>query len=92
MSPEARDWLPRFLTHLSTERRLSPHTDSNYRRDLELFVAYCDKQGVDEWPRVDSQHVRTFAARNFAAVNRRARFSAACPRCAASSTFCCAST
>lgn len=65
MSPTARDWLPRFLKHLSTERRLSKHTDSNYRRDLELFIAHCDKQGVSEWDRVDSQHVRAFAALEF---------------------------
>jgi len=65
MSPTARDWLPRFLTHLSTERRLSRHTDSSYRRDLELFIAHCDKQGVSEWRGVDSQHVRTFAALEF---------------------------
>jgi integrase/recombinase XerC len=65
MSPSARDWVPRFLSHLSTERRLSAHTDSNYRRDLELFVAYCEKQDIAEWPRVDSQHVRMFAASEF---------------------------
>jgi integrase/recombinase XerC len=65
MSPSARDWLPRFLTHLSMERRLSPHTDSNYRRDLQLFIAHCEKQGVADWTSVDSQHVRTFAALEF---------------------------
>jgi integrase/recombinase XerC len=65
MSPSARDWVPRFLAHLSIERRLSPHTDSSYRRDLELFIAHCEKQGVEEWPRVDSQHVRLFAALEF---------------------------
>jgi integrase/recombinase XerC len=65
MSPSARAWLPRFLAHLSTERRLSPHTDSNYRRDLELFIAHCEKQGIGEWTAVDSQHVRAFAALEF---------------------------
>jgi integrase/recombinase XerC len=65
MSPSAREWLPRFLTHLTSERRLSAHTDSNYRHDLELFIAHCEKQGVKEWTGVDSQHVRTFAALEF---------------------------
>ena len=65
MSPAALALLPRFLTYLSTERRLSSHTDSNYRRDLELFVGYCAHQDVAEWTRVDSQHVRTFAAAEF---------------------------
>jgi len=58
-------WLPRFLTHLSTERRLSAHTDSNYRRDLELFAKYCDRQQIDDWTRLDSQHIRSFAAAEF---------------------------
>ncbi len=41
---------------------MSPHTDSNYRRDLKRFVAHCDKNGVTDWSRVDGQHVRSFAA------------------------------
>jgi len=65
MSPSAREWLPRFLTHLSSERRLSAHTDANYRRDLLLFIAFCEQQEIDEWTRVDSQHVRMFAAAEF---------------------------
>jgi integrase/recombinase XerC len=65
MSPSALAWIPRFLTHLATERRLSAHTDANYRRDLDLFARYCDKAGIDEWSRVDSQHLRAFAAGEF---------------------------
>ncbi|MBB6092790.1 integrase/recombinase XerC [Povalibacter uvarum] len=65
MLDSALAWLPRFLTHLSSERRLSSHTDVNYRRDLELFAQYCTKNGIDDWVRVDSQHVRTFAASEF---------------------------
>lgn len=65
MSPSALALLPRFLTHLSTERRLSTHTDSNYRRDLELFARYCERNSIAEWQRVDSQHVRSFAAAEF---------------------------
>jgi integrase/recombinase XerC len=65
MSPSSREWVPRFIAHLSNERRLSTHTDSNYRRDLVLFLAYCDKQGLDDWTQIDSQHVRMFAAAEF---------------------------
>lgn len=65
MSPSALAWIPRFLTHLSSERRLSVHTDSNYRRDLNLFVQYCERSGLEDWQRVDSQHVRSFAAAEF---------------------------
>lgn len=65
MLDPALSWLPRFLTHLSAERRLSPHTDASYRRDLQLFVDFCGSNHVDEWQRVDSQHVRSFAAAEF---------------------------
>jgi integrase/recombinase XerC len=65
MKDSALDWLPRFFSHLSVERRLSPHTDSNYRRDLQRFVAHCDRNDVADWPRLDSQHVRMFAAAEF---------------------------
>lgn len=65
MDESALAWLPRFFSHLSVERRMSPHTDSNYRRDLKRFVAHCDNNGVADWQRVDGQHVRTFAAMEF---------------------------
>jgi len=58
-------WLPRFIKHLSTERRLSSHTHTNYKRDLHRFVAFCDRYGVAEWKAIDSQHVRSFAAAEF---------------------------
>jgi integrase/recombinase XerC len=65
MNDSALTWLPRFFSHLSVERRMSPHTDSNYRRDLKRFVAHCDSNHVSDWPGVDGQHVRTFAATEF---------------------------
>jgi len=65
MHDDARSWLPKFLKHLSSERRLSPHTDSNYRRDLELFMRFCERNDIADWRSVDSQHVRSFAAAEF---------------------------
>jgi len=62
MDESALAWLPRFFSYLSGERRMSPHTDSNYRRDLKRFVAHCDKYGIGDWQQVDHQHVRMFAA------------------------------
>jgi integrase/recombinase XerC len=69
MTPEALEWLPRFRRYLSTERRLSEHTDSNYSRDLAALVAFCDGEGVkvEHWKGLDSQHIRLFAARSHAA-------------------------
>lgn len=66
MTPEALDWIARFRRYLATERRLSPHTDSAYALDLAALVAYCEKQSLDGWARIDTQHVRTFAARSHA--------------------------
>jgi len=61
------DWLARFRRHLATERRLSPHTDSNYARDLTALARYCEKECITDLARLDSQHVRLFAARSHAA-------------------------
>jgi len=63
MSPAALDWMRRFRRYIRTERRLSPHTDSNYARDLQALVSFCDTHGISDWPRLDAQHVRLFAAR-----------------------------
>jgi integrase/recombinase XerC len=65
MDDSALAWLPRFLAHLTVERRLSAHTDTSYRSDLQRFIAYCDRNDVRNWRGVDSQHVRMFAAAEF---------------------------
>jgi len=67
MTPDALEWLTRFRRHLSTERRLSAHTDSNYARDLAALIRHCDSSGVADWGSLDSQHIRLFAARSHAA-------------------------
>jgi integrase/recombinase XerC len=61
--PVERALVERYLTHLSKERRLSPHTDSSYRRDLVAFADWCDGQDIGAWSGIDSQHVRVHAAR-----------------------------
>jgi integrase/recombinase XerC len=58
-------WIDRFIRHLEFERRLSPLTCKNYRRDLERFVEYLEKTGVAGWDGVDSEHVRAFSAACF---------------------------
>jgi integrase/recombinase XerC len=63
LQPKSAAWIGRYLAHLRTERRLSPHTEAAYRRDLEALVAYCDGEKLADWARLDSHHVRTFAAR-----------------------------
>jgi integrase/recombinase XerC len=58
--------VPRFIAHLSTERRLSPHTHTNYRRDLAALVRYAEGLGVGRWRDLDSQHIRVFGAKSHA--------------------------
>jgi integrase/recombinase XerC len=58
-----RRWIDGYLEHLGKERRLSPHTSSNYARDIGALVDFLERGNVTEWKRVDSQHVRVFAAR-----------------------------
>jgi integrase/recombinase XerC len=61
-----REWPARFLRHLATERRLSPNTASNYARDLAALVRYCEQLRIEAWRGLDSQHIRSFAARSHA--------------------------
>jgi integrase/recombinase XerC len=58
-----RRWIDGYLEHLGKERRLSPHTSSNYARDIGALADFLERGNVTEWKRVDSQHVRVFAAR-----------------------------
>jgi integrase/recombinase XerC len=63
VQPKAAAWIGRFLAHLRTERRLSPHTEAAYRRDLDALAAFCDSEKIGGWRELDNFHVRTFAAR-----------------------------
>jgi integrase/recombinase XerC len=58
-----RGFIDSYLTHLAKERRLSPHTGSNYSRDLRALADFADRGGLARWQDMDSQHMRVFAAR-----------------------------
>ncbi len=58
-------WIDKFIRHLDFERRLSPQTSKNYRRDLEALVAFCEESDVGSWGQLDSEHIRAFAATSF---------------------------
>ena len=51
----------RYLDHLAAERRYSPHTVSNYRRDLLALSDYIGPAPVD-WATVSIHDIRGFAA------------------------------
>jgi len=66
VTPAALEWITRFRQYLTSERRFSPHTDSNYARDLAALVAYCDRTGLEDWSQLTSHTIRQFAARQHA--------------------------
>ena len=56
-----QDWIDRFISNLA-QRNLSPHTRSNYARDLSTLQEFCAKQGVNDWAVLDVHHIRAFVA------------------------------
>ncbi len=51
-----------FLDYLHYERRLSPRTLNAYHRDLGDFLGWLSEHGHTDRARIDSQHVRSYAA------------------------------
>lgn len=49
-----------FIDYLSAAKRLSPHTLSNYRRDLERFLKFCQQQGLSRLDQIDSADLRNY--------------------------------
>src|SRR4029077_14621125 len=73
MTPAALEGGSRSRRYMSSERRLSTHTDTGYARDLASLVKFCDRSGLGDWSALDTHHVRTFAAHSHAArLARRA--------------------
>lgn len=62
MQEEAAGWLEHFFGYLRNERRLSPHTLENYRRDLTHLQEYCNSTDVADWGALDSFGVRSYVA------------------------------
>ncbi len=51
-----------FLGHLAHERRLSPHTLSGYRRDLERILAWRRARGIADWVELGEADLRQYSA------------------------------
>jgi integrase/recombinase XerC len=62
MNASQTAWLQRFEAHLREQRRLSPHTLKNYRRDLKSVLEYCCSQSITSWHQLQPAQVRTWAA------------------------------
>ena len=54
-----------YLAALQHQRRMSPHTLSGYRRDLQRFAAFLHQRGIDDWRRVDHETVAAHAAERY---------------------------
>jgi len=65
VNAQQKQWLLSFAKHLKDEKRLSPHTVSNYSRDLDQFVKYCDQQGVNQWRDCNVFFLRSFIATKY---------------------------
>ncbi|MDP9184197.1 MAG: site-specific integrase, partial [Actinomycetota bacterium] len=48
----------RYLDHLTVERGLADNTLAAYRRDLDRYLAFLAKRGVNELDRVDPATIR----------------------------------
>lgn len=60
---QARRDLERFVEHLRSERRNSPHTCSNYQRDLERFLMFLSEAGsLQRWSEVTHHLMRRHVA------------------------------
>lgn len=51
-----------FLQHLMTEKRLSTHTESNYRRDITRLLSFCLQLEISEWSQLTAAQLRQFVA------------------------------
>ncbi|MEM6639099.1 MAG: tyrosine recombinase XerC [Pseudomonadota bacterium] len=65
MHPDAVAAVDRFVDHLVNERRLSPHTQSNYARDLRTLVDYCTQHDIDSWTDLNPPDLQLYASRAF---------------------------
>ena len=63
VSTELADWIDAYIRRLRDERRLSPHTLSNYQRDLRRSAEVLGHEGIEGWDQVQTHQVRAHLAR-----------------------------
>lgn len=55
---EQQQIISAFLHYLAQEKRMSPHTVTNYQRDLKQLVAFCEHYELVDWQTIKSSHIR----------------------------------
>ena len=55
-------WVERYLDSLKYERRYSPHTLLNYRRDLNSLLGFVQAAAISDWTALDSHHLRQWVS------------------------------
>lgn len=54
--------LAAFYSYMRSEKQFSPHTQSNYARDLEKFQIFCEQKSLADLQTLNMNHVRTAVA------------------------------
>ncbi|MGX2040364.1 tyrosine recombinase XerC [Methylocaldum sp. MU1018] len=62
MHRDAEQQIVDFLDVLRFQQRVSPHTHTNYSRDLAQLMHHCDAHGISRWEDLLSRHVREHIA------------------------------
>jgi len=62
MANEQQQDIELFLQYLAQEKRMSPHTVTNYKRDLKRLLAFCEQHDLAGWQAIKSSHIRQFIA------------------------------
>jgi integrase/recombinase XerC len=62
MTTPLKTALSQFLGYLSHERHYSEHTRTNYARDIENLISFCDEGGISSWKTLTPKHIRKWIA------------------------------
>lgn len=62
MDAAATHQLSAYLDRLNIQQRVSPHTLSAYRHDLEQLVLFCDDRSIDHWSALGTRELREHLA------------------------------
>lgn len=59
-----------FVDYLRSQKRASPHTISNYQRDLLRVAAFCQRNQIANWQQLQSQQIRSYIAERHQAKDK----------------------